>query len=70
MVWRIAQRDCAVAVMRPVFGANWRTAADVKSVHDQLSRHHAARKSNEHVSISASATASARARTCPGMPAV
>jgi len=53
MLWRIAQRDCAVAVMRPAFGANWRTAADVKSVHDHLSRHHAARKSNEHVSISA-----------------
>ena len=53
MLWRIAQRDCAVAIMRPAFGANWRTAADVKSVHDHLSRHHAARKSNEHVSISA-----------------
>ena len=44
MLWRIAQRDCAVAVMRPVFGANWRTAADVKSVHDHLSRHHAGPK--------------------------
>jgi len=27
MLWRIAQRDCAVAIMRPAFGANWRTAA-------------------------------------------
>jgi len=27
MLWRIAQRDCAVAVMRPAFGANWWTAA-------------------------------------------
>jgi hypothetical protein len=53
MLWRIAQRDCAVAIMRPAFGANWRTAADVKSAHDHLSRHHASRKSNEHVSISA-----------------
>ena len=44
MLWRIAQRDCAVAVMRPVFGANWRTAADVKSVHDHMSRHHAGPK--------------------------
>src|SRR5690242_4011754 len=39
--------------MRPTFGANWRTAADVKSAHDHLSRHHAARKSNEHGSLSA-----------------
>jgi len=70
MLWRIAQRDCAVAIMRPAFGANWRTAADVKSVHDHLSRHHAARKSNEHVSISGAASASARAHTCPDMPAV
>ena len=53
MLWRIAQRDYAVAIMRPAFGANWPTAADVKSAHDHLSRHHAARKSNEHVSISA-----------------
>ena len=44
LLWRIAQRDCAVAIMRPVFGANWRTAADVKSVHDHLSRHHAGPK--------------------------
>jgi hypothetical protein len=44
MLWRIAQRDCAVAVMPPVFGAHWRTAADVKSVHDRLSRHHAGPK--------------------------
>jgi hypothetical protein len=42
--WRIAQRDCAVAILRPVFSANWRTAADVKSVHDHLSRHHAGPK--------------------------
>lgn len=42
-LWRIAQRDRAVAIMRPVFSANWRTAADVRSVHDHLSRHHAAR---------------------------
>ena len=41
LVRRIAQRDCAVAIMRPAFSANWRTAADVKSVHDHLSRHHA-----------------------------
>ena len=52
MLWRIAQRDCTVAVMRPASDANWRTAADVKSAHDHLSRHHAARKSNEYVSIS------------------
>ena len=38
---RIAQRDCAVVIMRPVFSATWRTAADAKSVHDHLSRHHA-----------------------------
>jgi len=44
MLWRVAQRDCAVAVMPPVFDANWRTAADVKSVHDHLSRHHAGPK--------------------------
>jgi hypothetical protein len=44
MLWRVAQRDCVVAAMPPVFGANWRTAADVKSVHDHLSRHHAGRK--------------------------
>ena len=44
MLWRVAQRDCAVAVMPLVFGANWRTAADVKSVHDHLSRHHAGAK--------------------------
>jgi len=73
MLWRIAQRDCAVAIMRPAFGANWRTAADVKSVHDHLSRHHAARKSNEHVSISGPRHRPPhrlrhepiRARTCP-----
>src|ERR1700749_1081947 len=56
MLWRIAQRDCAVAIVRPAFGANWRTAADVKSGHDHLSRHHADRKSNEPVSISALGT--------------
>jgi hypothetical protein len=66
MLWRVAQRDYAVAVMPSVFGANWRTAADVKSVHDHLSRHHAGAKSNEHVSISAWA----RAHTCPDIPAV
>jgi len=44
MPWRAAQRDYAVAVIRPVSGANWRTAADVKSVHDHLSRHHAGPK--------------------------
>ena len=38
---RIAQRDRVVATIRPVFGATWRTAADAKSVHDHLSRHHA-----------------------------
>jgi hypothetical protein len=27
--------------MRPAFSFNWRTAADAKSVHDHLSRHHA-----------------------------
>jgi hypothetical protein len=27
--------------MRPVFSTTWRTAADAKSVHDHLSRHHA-----------------------------
>jgi hypothetical protein len=43
-LWRIAQRDCAVAILRPVFSANWRTAADAKSVHDHLSRHHAGPK--------------------------
>jgi len=68
MLWRIAQRDCAVAVMRPAFGANWWTAADVKSGHDHLSRHHAGPKSNEHVSISAAASASARAHTCRTCP--
>ena len=70
LVWRIAQRDCAVAIMRPAFSANWPTAADVKSVHDHLSRHHAGPKSIEHVSISASASASVRAHTGPDMPAV
>ena len=44
LVRRIAQRDCAVAIMRPAFSANWPTAADVKSVHDHLSRHHAGPK--------------------------
>jgi hypothetical protein len=38
---RIAQRDRAVAIMRLVFSATLRTAADAKSVHDHLSRHHA-----------------------------
>ena len=38
---RIAQRDRALVIMRPGFSANWRTAADAKSVHDHLSRHHA-----------------------------
>src|SRR6266568_2183650 len=38
---RIALRDRAVVIMRPVFSATWRTAADAKSVHDHLSRHHA-----------------------------
>ena len=67
LVRRIAQRDCAVAKLRPVFSANWRTAADVKSVHDHLSRHHAGPKiENEHVSISASA----QAHTGPYVPAV
>jgi hypothetical protein len=47
--------------MRPIFSANWRTAADVKSVHDHLSRHHAGRKSNGHVSTSVSV----RTHTCP-----
>jgi hypothetical protein len=42
--WRIAQRDCCVAITRPAFSANWRTAADVRSVHDHLSRHHAGPK--------------------------
>ncbi len=56
--------------MRPVFGANWRTAADVKSVHDHLSRHHAGPKfERAHFDIG-SASASARAHTCPDMPAV
>jgi hypothetical protein len=31
-------------MLRPAFGANGRTAADVKSVHDHLSRHHAGPK--------------------------
>ena len=44
LLWRVAQRDRAVAITRPVFSANWRTAADVKSVHDHLSRHHAGPK--------------------------
>ena len=44
LLWRVAQRDRAVAITRPVFSANWRTAADVKSVHDRLSRHHAGPK--------------------------
>jgi hypothetical protein len=82
MLWRIAQRDCAVAVMPSVFGANWRTAADVKSVHDHLSRHHAGPKIERarfdigfgirlgSVSASALVSASARAHTCPDMPAV
>jgi len=38
---RIARRDRAVAIKRPVFSATWRTAADAKSAHDHLSRHHA-----------------------------
>ena len=38
---RIAQRDRAVAMMRPAFSTILRTAADAKSVHDHLSRHHA-----------------------------
>jgi hypothetical protein len=42
LLWRIAQRDCTVAIMRPVFSAIGRAAADAKSVHDRLSRHHAA----------------------------
>jgi hypothetical protein len=78
MLWRIAQRDCAVAVMPPVFGAHWRTAADVKSVHDRLSRHHAGPKiERAHFDIglgirlgSVSASASVRAHTGPDMPAV
>ena len=61
LVRRIAQRDhCghnATSIQR-----DWRTAADVKSVHDRLSRHHAGRKSNRYVSISAPA----RAHTCRG----
>src|SRR6266700_3124163 len=82
MLWRIAQRDCAVAVMPPVFGANWRTAADVKSVHDHLSRHHAGPKiERAHFDIglgirlgsvlpSTRLPAPARAHRCPEMPAV
>ena len=38
---RIAQRDRAVVIMRPAFSTILRTAADAKSVHDHLSRHHA-----------------------------
>jgi len=38
---RIARRDRAVAIMRPVCSATWRTAADAKSARDHLSRHHA-----------------------------
>ena len=38
---QIAQRNRAVVMMRPVFSTTWRTAADAKSVHDHLSRHHA-----------------------------
>ena len=39
-LWRIAQRNRAVSKMRPAFSATWGTAADAKSVHDHLSRHH------------------------------
>ena len=39
-LWRIAQRDRAVVIMRPAFSPTWGTAADAKSVHDHLSRHH------------------------------
>ena len=41
---RVAQRDHAEATRRPAFSAIWRTAADAKSVHDHLSRHHAGPK--------------------------
>jgi hypothetical protein len=44
LLQRIAERDCAVPIMRPIFSANWRTAADARSVHDHLSRHHAGPK--------------------------
>ena len=37
---RVAQRDRTIVTMRPVFSTPWRTAADAKSVHDHLSRHH------------------------------
>jgi hypothetical protein len=54
---QVAQRDRAVAIMRPVFSATWRTAADAKSVHDHLSRHHAAlimERARFDISLSAS----------------
>ena len=65
MLWRIAQRDCAVAIMRPAFGANWRTAADVKSVHDHLSRHHAGPKIERARFDIGLGTSPYSARTCP-----
>ena len=55
---RIAQRDRALVIMRPGFSANWRTAADAKSVHDHLSRDHAGSiNERAHFDISLSTTA-------------
>ena len=65
MLWRVAQRDCAVAIMRPAFGANGRTAADVKSVHDHLSRHHAGPKIETSKFRYRPRHEPIRARTCP-----
>jgi hypothetical protein len=64
-LWRVAQRDRAVAIMRPVFSANWRTAADVKSVHDRLSRHHAGPKIETSMFRYRPRHEPIGARTCP-----
>jgi hypothetical protein len=65
LVRRIAQRDCAVAIMRPAFSANRPTAADVKSVHDHLSRHHAGPKIETSMFRYRPRYEPIGARTCP-----
>jgi hypothetical protein len=67
---RVAQRDRAAAIMRPVFSATWRTAADAKSVHDHLSRHHAGlirERARFEISLSAGAYMPAHGRRWPQM---
>jgi hypothetical protein len=66
----VAQRDRAVAIMRLVFGAIWRTADDAKSVHDHLSRHHTGlirERARFDISFSAGAYMPARGRRWPQM---